>query len=69
MWLCTGTKCENIVLFGFGSGNNGKFRIFEEKKLKFSPFVTVKSAQEIGEIKRNNFFGVFLPVQIPYIPA
>ena len=58
-----------MLLFGFSTGTNGKFRIFEEKKLKFSPFVTVKSAQEIGEIKRNNFFGVFLPVQIPYIPA
>jgi hypothetical protein len=38
-------------------------------KEKFSPLVTVKSPQEIEEKKRNKFFGVFLSVQIPYIPA
>ncbi len=56
---------KKIVLFGFESGNYGKFRIFEEKKLKFSPFVTVNSFQEIGEIKLNKYFGVFLPDLIP----
>ena len=44
-------RCEKIVLFGFGSGPNGKFRIFEEKKLKFSPLVTFKRPQEMGKKK------------------
>jgi hypothetical protein len=28
--LCTGTKCEKVVLFGFSTGPKGEFRIFDE---------------------------------------
>ena len=45
-----------MVLFGFSTDSKGKFRIFEEKKLKFSPLVPVKSPQEIEEKKRNKFY-------------
>jgi hypothetical protein len=55
-----------MVLFRLSTGTKGKFRIFAEKKLNFSPLVSVKSPQEIEKINGNKFFRVFLPVQIPY---
>jgi hypothetical protein len=32
-----------MVLFGLSNGTKGEFRIFEEKKLNFSPLISVKS--------------------------
>jgi hypothetical protein len=39
-----------MVLFGQSTGTKGKFRILQKKKLKFSPFLSVKSPQEIEKI-------------------
>ena len=57
-----------MVLFELSTGIKGKFRILQKKnkKLNFSPLVSVKSLQEIVEINRNKYFRVFLPVQIPH---
>jgi hypothetical protein len=67
--LCTGTKGEKMVIFGFSTGTKSEFRIFEEKNFNFSlllpvlnpkittfrPLVPVQSPQE--KIQKNFFFG------------
>ena len=78
--LCTGTKCEKQVLFGFGTGTKSKKLNFYSsiilnspliptlypKITTFSPFVPVLSPKEIEEKNSKNDFWVFATVQIPY---
>jgi hypothetical protein len=68
--LCTGTKGEKVVIFGFGTGTKSEFRIFKGKNSNFSllvpvlnpksttfwPLVPVQSPQEIGEKIQKKFF-------------
>jgi hypothetical protein len=64
--LCTGTKGEKVVLFGFSIGTKGEFRIFaplvpilNPKSTTFLPLVPVQRPQEIEikKIQKKFFFG------------
>jgi hypothetical protein len=48
-----------MVLFRLSTGTKGKFRIFAEKKLNFSPLVSVKSPQEIEKLMEISFLEYF----------
>jgi hypothetical protein len=60
-------KAKKVAHFGFSTGTKDEFRIFEEYKCNISLLVPVQSPQEIEEKNlKKVFFGIFVPVQIPY---
>jgi hypothetical protein len=50
--LCTGTKDEKVVLFGFSTGTKGQFRIFEQKLLPFSTFSTGFKSERYRKVRK-----------------
>jgi hypothetical protein len=79
--LCTGTKGQKVVLFGFDTGTKSEklkcyssnilnsllVPVLNPKSSTYLPLVPVQSPQEIEEKNsKKSFFWVFVPVQIPY---